>query len=82
MGFKINDIAAACPFTKYTVMNHDEQILQSRNLAIPVKIVLKRETKSIYESFAKIFTLFHELSSKNEKGLPEDHCSASLDLKD
>jgi hypothetical protein len=82
MGFKINDIAAVCPFTKRAVfMNHDEQILQSRNLAIPVKIVLERETKNIYESFAKIFTLFHELSSKNEKGLPEDSLFHQLGFK-
>jgi hypothetical protein len=63
MGFKIVDVAAKCPFSgRPLFMNNDDQIMQSRNLSIPVKMVMKKETKAVYDEFTQVFNKFLELS--------------------
>jgi hypothetical protein len=74
IGFKIADIAARCPYTgRALFMDTDPALLQSRNLCIPVKIAMCKETKQIYkDEFEGIFERFHLLSDKSENGLPLD----------
>ena len=74
MGIKINDKEAICPFTDRPIFGYDENdssqestlvhsLVQSRNCCFPVKIVLAKETKSIYKHFESVFKTF---TTKNE----------------
>ena len=66
MGFKINDIAAICPLTgKPIILN-----VQSRNLCFPLKIVMSRETKNIYDLFTDEFGFLQSISADNNQPLP------------
>jgi hypothetical protein len=65
MGFKINDPSARCPFTRRPLfLSQDEQIMQSRQICWPTKIILKKETKDCYKHFAEQFKAFREFSEK------------------
>jgi hypothetical protein len=51
-GFKVADIEAVCPFTRRPLfMDGNPQLIQSRNLSIPVKIAIHKETAAIYKEF-------------------------------
>jgi hypothetical protein len=82
-GFKVADIAARCPFTGRSLfMDADQALLQSRNLCIPVKIGMCKETKEIYRNeFENIFVRFHELSDKYDGALPIDSAFTAAGFK-
>jgi hypothetical protein len=64
MGFKVNDPSAVCPFTgRPLFLSSDDQLMQSRNICIPVLIVLKRETKDVYKHFWDTYKFFREMST-------------------
>ena len=74
MGIKINDKEAICPFTDRPIFGYNKNassqesmlvhsLVQSRNCCFPVKIVLAKETKSIYKHFESVFKTF---TTKNE----------------
>jgi hypothetical protein len=63
MGIKVADTAARCPFSGRSLfLSAENQIVQSRNLCIPVKMVMKPETKAIYSEFRDIFHQFLKMS--------------------
>jgi hypothetical protein len=68
IGFKIVDIAARCPFTgRPLFMDSDPALLQSRNVCIPCKIGMCKETKAVFkDEFKSVFLKFHQLSDKFE----------------
>jgi hypothetical protein len=74
LGFKISNIAAHDVYTLRPLFaSQDPLLLQSRNLCIPVKIIMKKEIKEVYGEFKQIFQHFHHLvSTKSETGLPPD----------
>jgi hypothetical protein len=58
-GMKVNDKAAICPVTKQPIFaNPDKTTLQSRNNCFPLKMILARETKQIYQEFKVLFDMF------------------------
>jgi hypothetical protein len=67
MGFTVSDPAAICPFTGRPLgMNNDTKLMQTRNVCFPVKILMHKETKQIYDEFQDVFNRVHSLSDKFE----------------
>ena len=83
IGFKISDVAGRCPFTGRLLFGStDGALLQSRNICIPVKIAMCKETKKTYEQeFEGVFKRFHQLSTENTDGLPEGSVFTNMGFK-
>lgn len=62
-GIKINDPRASCPWTKLPLFSADgtKSKIQSRNNQIPLKLLIGRETSSIYTEFEQLFRSLPEL---------------------
>ena len=59
-GLKMNDHAAICPLTKRPLLgNPDKECCQSRNACFPIKMIMGRETKSIYAHYKHLFDFFN-----------------------
>ena len=70
-GVKITDLAARCPLTKRPLLDNPTTMsAQSRNLCIPLKIMMGRETKETFTEFGPLFKFFDDLS--NEATMPKE----------
>jgi hypothetical protein len=68
-GIKITDRAAQCPITSRPLLyNPFTMSAQSRNLYIPLKIMMGRETKETFTSFGSLFKFVYDNS--DEASLP------------
>jgi hypothetical protein len=58
-GIKITDRGARCPLTKQSMLDNPTTTMktQSRNLRIPLKLMVGREMKEIFKEFATLFSL-------------------------
>jgi hypothetical protein len=62
-GIKITDRAALCPLTKKPLLDNPTTMkAQSRNLCIPLKIMMGRETKDTFTEFATLFQFLDNFS--------------------
>ncbi|KAI2490253.1 hypothetical protein MHU86_24329 [Fragilaria crotonensis] len=63
-GIKITDRGARCPLTKKPMLDNPTTMkAQSRNLCIPLKIMMGRETKETFTEFGPLFQFFDNLTS-------------------
>lgn len=63
-GIKITDRAAQCPITSRPLLDNPFTMsAQSRNLCIPLKIMMGRETKQTFTEFALLFRFLDDLST-------------------
>jgi hypothetical protein len=60
-GYKIQDPAAVCPITKKILFGAG---LQSWTTQIPVKMIMAKETASIYDEFVDEFAFFNSLGNE------------------
>ena len=64
-GFKITDLATRCPLTKRPLLDNPTLMsAPSRNVCIPLKIMIGRETKEIFTEVGPFFTCFDDLANK------------------
>ena len=62
-GIKVTDQAARCPLTSKPLLNNPTTMkAQSRNLCIPLKIMMGRETKETFTEFGPLFQFMDNLS--------------------
>jgi hypothetical protein len=62
-GIKITDQAARCPLTRKPLLDNPTTMkAQSRNLCIPLKIMMGRETKETFTEFGPLFQFIDNLS--------------------
>ena len=62
-GIKIIDKAARCPLTRRPLLDNPATMsAQSRNLCIPLKIMMGRETKETFTEFKTLFSFLDDLS--------------------
>ena len=62
-GVKITDHAARCPLTKRPLLDNPATMCaQSRNLCLPLKIMMGRETKETFTEFGPLFKFLDDLS--------------------
>ena len=62
-GVKVTDMCARCPITRQPLLDNPTTMkAQSRNLNIPFKLMVGRETKETFVEFATLFTFFDNLS--------------------
>ena len=70
-GIKIIDQAARCPLTRRPLLDNPATMsAQSRNLCIPLKIMMGRETKETFTEFRTLFSFLDDLS--NEATMPSE----------
>jgi hypothetical protein len=63
-GIKITDRGARCPLTKKPMLDNPTTMkAQSRNLCIPLQIMMGRETKETFTEFGPLFQFFDNLTS-------------------
>jgi hypothetical protein len=85
-GVKITDLAARCPSTKRPLPDDPHMMsAQSRNLCIPLKIMMGRETKETFKEFAALFKFLDDLSDettmpKEMEGFKPFSCMTNCDL--
>ena len=62
-GVKITDVAARCPLTNRPLLDDPVTMsAQSRNLCLPLKIMMGRETTETFTEFGSMFNFFDNLS--------------------
>ena len=62
-GIKVTDQAGRCPLTSKPLLNNPTTMkAQSRNLCIPLKIMMGRETKETFTEFGPLFQFMDNLS--------------------
>ena len=62
-GIKVTDRAALCPLTKMPLLDNPMTMkAQSRNLCIPLKIMMGRETKDTFTEFGTLFKFLDDIS--------------------
>lgn len=62
-GIKVTDRGARCPITRRPLLDNPFTMsAQSRNLCIPLKIMMGRETKETFVEFASLFKFLDNLS--------------------
>jgi hypothetical protein len=85
-GIKITDRGARCPLTKQPLLDNPITMkAQSRNLCIPLKIMMGRETKETFKEFASLFSFLDSLGSVNTippelEGFMPFKCMTNCDL--
>lgn len=63
-GIKVTDRSARCPTTNRPLLDNPfTMTAQSRNLCVPFKIMMGRETKQTFKEFASLFQFLDDLSS-------------------
>jgi hypothetical protein len=85
-GVKIIDVAARCPSTKRPLL--DDPVMmspQSRNVNIPLQLMMGRETKETFTEFATLFKFFDDLSEETTMpiemtGFKPFQCLTNCDL--
>ena len=61
-GVKVTDRGARCPLTRQPLLDNPTTMKsQSRNLCIPFKLMMGRETKETFAEFATLFAFFDNL---------------------
>lgn len=64
-GIKVNDLAARCPLTNRLLLDNPATMsAQSRNLCIPLKIMMGRETKETFKEFGTLFKFIDDISDE------------------
>jgi hypothetical protein len=64
-GIKVNDLDARCPLTNRLLLDNPATMsAQSRNLCIPLKIMMGRETKETFTEFGPLFKFVDDISDE------------------
>jgi hypothetical protein len=85
-GVKITDLAARCPLTKRPLLDNPATMsAQSRNLCIPLKIMMGRETRETFTEFGALFKFLDDLSNtttmpREMEGFKAFSCMTNCDL--
>jgi hypothetical protein len=85
-GIKITDRGARCPLTKQPLLDNPTTMKeQSRNLCIPLKIMMGRETMETFKEFATLFLFVDNLGSVDTippelEGFMPFKCMTNCDL--
>ena len=85
-GIKVTDRAARCPITSRPLLDNPFTMsAQSRNLCFPFKIMMGRETKETFTSFASLFKFLDDLSEASTlpaamTGFQPFSCMTNCDL--
>jgi hypothetical protein len=85
-GIKITDRGARCPLTKRPLLDNPTTMkAQSRNLCIPLKIMMGRETKETFAEFATLFSFLDNLGAVDTippelEGFKPFRCMTNCDL--
>ena len=75
-GLKAGDKASICPMTGQPIFaSQDKACIQTRNACFPVKIVLGKETKQMYQEFKHLFDL---LKGSEDGDDPENNFVSGL----